>query len=357
MKKFRGCLQGAVIGDCIGGIHDSSGSMHTYSQIAAKADPSSLKSKLVRAGDRHVFRFSGDSIAIQCASASILNHKNDLEDMKKSFQDCFMGSLKSRSSLKKAVSTSMILANLESDQERFDPTKFNLQGNCGVVRAIPCGLVDPDLAPIFAEATHSHSNATTGALILARMIAQLVNDNPDFTSITQSHANYHSKFAAVKSMTTDPNGELEESLGLQEKFLRKFGSNSSAIVAMSSGYFGFLRAVACYNSRESFEIPAYIKELQAKDRSKNLAGNSNRLDSSKALDRETVVIEEESPIAMAINWAISLGGDTRTNACIAGALAGTHWGDDHIPDEWRLYCEGTAEADDLAGRLYSSVKG
>ena len=357
MKKFRGCLQGAVIGDCIGGIHDSSGSMHTYSEIAAKADPSSLKSKLVRAGDRHVFRFSGDSIAIQCASTSILNHKSHLDVMKKSFQDCFSESLKSRSSLRKAVSTSMILANLESEQEAFDPTKFNLQGNCGVVRAIPCGLVNPSLAPMFAEATHSHSNATSGALILANMISQLLQDKTDFTSLTQVHGNYHSKFAAVKLLTLDPNGDLEETKELQEKFQRKFGSNSSAVVAMSSGYFGFLRAMTCYSSRESFEIPAYIKELQAKDRSRNLAGNSNRLDSSKALDRETVVIEEESPIAMAINWAISLGGDTRTNACIAGALAGTYWGDDHIPDEWRLYCEGTSEAETLAAKLYSSVNG
>jgi ADP-ribosylglycohydrolase len=101
-------------------------------------------------------------------------------------------------------------------------------------------------------------------------------------------------------------------------------------------------------------MPAYLETLRGQDRSKNLLGNSNRLDASKAMDRETAVIENESPIAIAINWAISLGGDTRSNGCIAGALAGAYWGDEHIPDEWLIYCEGTADARLIADQLYSS---
>jgi ADP-ribosylglycohydrolase len=352
MKKFRGCLQGAVIGDCLGGIHDSSGSLHSFAEVAAKADPSSLKSKLFRAGDRHVFRFSGDTIAIMCSANSILTHPKDLDSMRKNFEQCLIESFKGRGSLKKAVSTSMVLSNLENDVA-FDAAKFNLQGNCGVVRAIPSGLVNPQLATLFSGTTHSHANATNGALILAQMISSLCQNSTDFNTLP--YPNFHAKLAAVRAMAADSREELEETHELQEKFLRKFGSNSSAIVAISSGYFGFLRALSTFSTNPEFEIPAYLKDLRAQDRSKNLHGNSNRLDSSKALDRETAVIQEESPVAIAINWAISLGGDTRSNACIAGALAGSFWGEDQIPDEWQMYCEGTDDARSFADQLYAQV--
>jgi hypothetical protein len=186
------------------------------------------------------------------------------------------------------------------------------------------------------------------------MISALKSGSTDFAEITKPHLTYHSRLSAVKSLAEDLNPELEETVELQEKFLRKFGSNSSAIVAISSGYFGFLRALNSAGSKEEFKFPAYLTELRAQDRSKNLAGNSNRLDSFKSFERESATVEKESPIAVAINWAISLGGDTRSNACIAGALAGSFWGSDEIPSEWLMYCEGTSEVTDLADRLFSS---
>lgn len=53
-----------------------------------------------------------------------------------------------------------------------------------------------------------------------------------------------------------------------------------------------------------------------------------------------------------IAYSLALGGDTDTIACMAGAIAGAHYGIDPIPQSWQKSCEGVEEADDLARRLY-----
>lgn len=56
---------------------------------------------------------------------------------------------------------------------------------------------------------------------------------------------------------------------------------------------------------------------------------------------------------MTIAYSLALGGDTDTIACMAGAIAGAHYGIETIPQSWQKSCEGVEEADALAKRLYS----
>lgn len=51
-------------------------------------------------------------------------------------------------------------------------------------------------------------------------------------------------------------------------------------------------------------------------------------------------------------YSLALGGDTDTIACMAGAIAGAHYGIEAIPQTWQKSCEGVEEADQLAERLY-----
>lgn len=53
-----------------------------------------------------------------------------------------------------------------------------------------------------------------------------------------------------------------------------------------------------------------------------------------------------------IAYSLALGGDTDTIACMAGAIAGAHYGFGAIPQSWLKSCEGAAEAEHLAERLY-----
>lgn len=53
-----------------------------------------------------------------------------------------------------------------------------------------------------------------------------------------------------------------------------------------------------------------------------------------------------------IAYSLALGGDTDTIACMAGAIAGAHYGIETIPLSWIRCCEGVEDADQYAERLY-----
>ncbi|KAM3833893.1 ADP-ribosylhydrolase ARH3-like [Diretmus argenteus] len=52
-------------------------------------------------------------------------------------------------------------------------------------------------------------------------------------------------------------------------------------------------------------------------------------------------------------YSLALGGDTDTIACMAGAIAGAHYGIEAIPQAWIKSCEGAEDANVNAGRLHS----
>lgn len=56
-----------------------------------------------------------------------------------------------------------------------------------------------------------------------------------------------------------------------------------------------------------------------------------------------------------IPFAISLGGDADTIACMAGAIGGAYWGYESIPEDWRDSCEGLARCRGVADSLYEMV--
>lgn len=54
-----------------------------------------------------------------------------------------------------------------------------------------------------------------------------------------------------------------------------------------------------------------------------------------------------------IAYSLALGGDTDTIACMAGAIAGAHYGIEAIPQSWIKCCEGAEDADVNAERLHA----
>ena len=49
---------------------------------------------------------------------------------------------------------------------------------------------------------------------------------------------------------------------------------------------------------------------------------------------------------------MALGGDTDTIACMAGAIAGAHYGIEAVPQSWMRCCEGAEDANVNAERLH-----
>lgn len=53
-----------------------------------------------------------------------------------------------------------------------------------------------------------------------------------------------------------------------------------------------------------------------------------------------------------IAYSLALGGDTDTIACMAGAIAGAHYGVEAAPQSWIWCSEGAEDADVAAERLH-----
>lgn len=63
--------------------------------------------------------------------------------------------------------------------------------------------------------------------------------------------------------------------------------------------------------------------------------------------------EKYGGLERTLAYTLALGGDTDTIACMAGAIAGAHYGMEAISQAWQRSCEGSEEADMLAQRLHS----
>ncbi|MEQ2186408.1 hypothetical protein GOODEAATRI_028153, partial [Goodea atripinnis] len=63
--------------------------------------------------------------------------------------------------------------------------------------------------------------------------------------------------------------------------------------------------------------------------------------------------ENYSGLERTIAYSLALGGDTDTIACMAGAIAGAHYGIESVPQSWMRCCEGAEDADMNAERLHA----
>jgi hypothetical protein len=169
---------------------------------------------------------------------------------------------------------------------------------------------------------------------------------------------YQSLISKSISLATSKPFEDEDdfSTDLQQKFASKFGSDASASCAVAGAIFAVHRTLYSLPHLDihSAEYMNTITPHATRKHSvkANTLGNSNRLDTEKLILSMTPSIEQDLPVSLAVDWAITLGGDTRSIACIAGSIAGAIWGEEGIPTEWLLFCQGIDEGRRIADRLY-----
>lgn len=65
------------------------------------------------------------------------------------------------------------------------------------------------------------------------------------------------------------------------------------------------------------------------------------------------VLEETDSYEDAVKYAIALGNDTDTTACVAGGLAGIMYGYEAIPQRWRDVMRGTDKVEEILSRFAS----
>uniref|UniRef100_A0A8B9T2Z5 ADP-ribosylhydrolase ARH3 n=1 Tax=Anas platyrhynchos TaxID=8839 RepID=A0A8B9T2Z5_ANAPL len=72
----------------------------------------------------------------------------------------------------------------------------------------------------------------------------------------------------------------------------------------------------------------------------------------RCMEADPDIPEHYSNLQRTIIYCISLGGDTDTIATMAGAIAGAYYGEEQIPPSWEQSCEAFQETQKLANSLY-----
>jgi hypothetical protein len=340
-----------------------------FAHVANRIEPAALRNQIPRNGGKVLFPFGVDSLMILSTAEVLVESfsKKEAEPDPLVLKAAVFEKLKSLmetdvTSVSWGVGTRHVL------QSKDISDSLQLRSNCGITRSLVSGLLDPMTAagPVCA-ATHSHPSAIEGARIIGKSVEIAAKSgrmiSPDDLVDSPS---YHSVLLKAKKLASNlPYEEQDEfELAIQDKFKNLFGVNASSQCSVAAAMFSVYRTIHSLphldaSSKEYIdrikEISQSSEDRQKKGLGKNALGNSNRLDSSSLYTGLSPSIEQDLPVSLAVAWAISLGGDVRSNACLAGGIAGALWGEEAIPTEWLIFSEGVDRGRKLADELFAFV--
>ncbi|KAM7376648.1 hypothetical protein PAMP_006370 [Pampus punctatissimus] len=334
LSRFRGALVAAVLGDCVGGEFEGAEEVPMENVLQHL---SSLDDETKGNG---ILEYSDDTAMARCVIQSLLTRAGfDEHDMARRFA--------------KEYSTSpgrgygsgviQVLKKLSSPQlgDVYQPARdqFNGRGsfgNGGAMRAAPFALAFPVLADVkkFARLgamlTHSCSLGYNGAVLQALAV----------------HLSLQGALDLPQQFISNLITEMEEVEG------DKASRNDARILKEAEKPFcERLHRIRDLMSRSKVSIEEVISEL----------GNGIAALHSvptaifcvlHCLQPRKSLPENYGGLERTIAYSLALGGDTDTIACMAGAIAGAHYGIEAIPQPWIKCCEGAEDADMDAERLH-----
>ncbi|KAM9355404.1 ADP-ribosylhydrolase ARH3 [Pholidichthys leucotaenia] len=334
LSRFRGALVAAVLGDCVGGEFEGAEEVPMESVLQHL---SSLDDETKGNG---ILEYSDDTAMARCVVESLLTRTGfDEQDMARRFA--------------KEYSTSphrgygsgviQVLKKLSSPQlsDVYQPARdqFNGRGsfgNGGAMRAAPFALAFPNQADVkrFARLgamlTHSCSLGYNGAVLQSlavhlslqgalempqQFISRLITEMEDVESeeaalndariLKEAEKPFCERLHRVRDLMDRSKISIEE-------VISELGNGIAALQSVPTAIFCVLH---CLQPREC--LP-----------------------------------ENYGGLERTIAYSLALGGDTDTIACMAGAIAGAHYGIEAVPQSWMRCCEGADDADKNAERLH-----
>lgn len=334
LSRFRGALVGAALGDCVGGEFEGAEEvpMENVLQHLSSLDDETK-------GDG-ILEFSDDTAMTRCVVQSLLARAGfDEQDMARRFAKEY--SLSPGRGYGSGVV--QVLKKLSSPQlsDVYQPARdqFNGRGsfgNGGAMRAAPFALAFPDIADVKrfacqgAMLTHSCSLGYNGAVLQAlavhlslqgaldvpqKFISRLIKEmeeveddesaRSDARVLKEAEKPFCERLHRVKDLMDRSKVSIEE-------VITELGNGIAALHSVPTAIFCVLH---CLQPRDG--LP-----------------------------------ERYGGLERTMAYSLALGGDTDTIACMAGAIAGAHYGIEAIPLTWIKCCEGTGDANVTAERLH-----
>ncbi|KAM9467089.1 ADP-ribosylhydrolase ARH3 [Clarias gariepinus] len=334
LSRFRGALVAAVLGDCVGGEFEGAEDVpldRVLQHLSALEDESK--------GDG-ILQYSDDTAMMRCVAQSLLTRMGfDEQDMARRFAKEYSHA----PGRGYGSGVIQVLRKLASPQlsDVFQPARAQFGGrgsfgNGGAMRAAPFALAFRNAADVkrFARVgamlTHSCSLGYNGAVLQAlavhfslqgdlalpqKFISKLISEmdevekdeaaRGDAKVLNLAEFPYCARLHKVKELMERNNVSIEE-------VISELGNGIAALESVPTAIFCVLH---CLEPGEG--LPEHYGGLER-----------------------------------TIAYSLALGGDTDTIACMAGAIAGAHYGISAIPQSWLKSCEGADEAEHLAERLY-----
>ncbi|XP_074547389.1 ADP-ribosylhydrolase ARH3 [Halichoeres trimaculatus] len=334
LSRFRGALVAAVLGDCVGGEFEGA------EEVPMESVLQHLNSLDDESKGNGILEYSDDTAMARCVVQSLLTRTGfDERDMARRFAKEYSAS-PGRGYGNGVI---QVLKKLSSPQltDVYQPARdqFNGRGsfgNGGAMRAAPFALAFPDLVDIKrfthlgAMLTHSCSLGYNGAVLqalavhlslqgaldlpqqfISRLIAEMeeveANEETrnDARILKEAEKPFCERLHRVRDLMDKSKVSIEE-------VISELGNGIAALHSVPTAIFCVLH---CLEPRDC--LPASYGGVER-----------------------------------TIAYSLALGGDTDTIACMAGAIAGAHYGIEAIPESWIKCCEGADDADMHAERLH-----
>ncbi|KAJ8289412.1 hypothetical protein GJAV_G00001020 [Gymnothorax javanicus] len=332
LSRFRGALVGAVLGDCLGGEFEGAEEvpMDRVLQHLNGVDKDS----------ESILQYSDDTAMTRCVVQSLLTRGGfDERDMAHRFAEEY------RQAPGRGYGSGVIqvLRKLASPRlsDVFQPAcaQFGGRGsfgNGGAMRAAPFALAfkNPSdvkrYARLGAMLTHSCSLGYNGAVLQALAV----------------HYSLQGALALPQAFISKLIAHME---GMESE--EQARNDARVLNEAEFPFCARLHKVKELMDRSSVSVEEVISEL----------GNGIAALRSVptaifcalyCLEPRAGLPECYGGLERTLAYCLALGGDTDTIACMAGAIAGAHYGADAVPPGWQRCCEGAEEAETWAERLH-----
>ncbi|XP_028416291.1 ADP-ribose glycohydrolase ARH3-like isoform X1 [Dendronephthya gigantea] len=385
-SKFSGCLLGALFGDALGAEFEG---YYWMSPVPEWAFEVFSEEKLLnfREMDKPRFKFTDDSAMMMALCRSLLSEKTlNIKKLAREYTETFYrepyrgygGGV--RSVFRRLRDETFKDVTLPA-REQFDGS--GSYGNGAAMRVAPIALFNHDNLEELkknsaqnALVTHAHAHGINGAVLQAMAVYESLQTPPGTLDVE----GYIDKMiaAAEELERVDVESVEVENVEVENVELNEPAENSNICDAFSR------RLLYCFtlgNSRSNDEgrtpdeeqrrYDIYISPKSYVDQFRNIKemlvgskGNPstrqviNTLGTGiKAIEAVPAAIfsflyKSDACVKDVLFYAMSLGGDTDTIACMAGAIAGAYWGRENIPEDWYPVTEGVEKMTQYADELY-----
>jgi len=342
-SRFKGCLVGSLMGDCLGAPYEDD----TWDELPNEVQLNDYIQQLVQAKVKIPFKpYTDDTAMTRCVAKSLIaKHQFDPKDMATRFtKEYFTEPRRGYGS-----NVPQVFGNLRKDdyEHPYQPAReqFNGRGsygNGGAMRVAPVALFCHndvnsliDVARKCTLITHSHREGYNGAILQCLAVHQALHADPgkpldgvEFLHQLRAHMERLEDCSEEEIVDA---GRLaapyQKLLTVVEELLKSEPAPLRGSVLDLLGH-----DVSALNSVPT-AIYCFLHTLKPQDH-----------------------IKTNSGVVRAIQYAISLGGDTDTIASMAGAMAGAYHGLEGVPAALLPYCEKADEAVSQAQQLFDQLE-